>query len=62
MDVIKNNVLESAEDNIASIEERIPELFNREDDKINNLEENLPNIFNPEIDDEEEEEKKKKTR
>ena len=54
VDVIKNNVLESAEDNIASVEERVPELFNREDDKINNLEENLPNIFNPEIDDEEE--------
>ena len=56
-DVIKNNVLESAEDAIANIEEGVPEIFNNtEDENINNMEESLPNLFNAEGDEEELEE------
>ena len=55
-DVIKNNVLESAEDAIANIEEGVPEIFNTEDENINNMEESLPNLFNAEGDEEEESE------
>ncbi len=55
-EVIKNNVLESAEDTIASVEERVPELFNTEDENINNMEESLPTLFNGEEDEEEEDE------
>ena len=55
-DVIKNNVLESAEDAIANIEEGVPEIFNTEDENINNMEESLPNLFNAEGDEEESEE------
>ena len=55
-DVIKNNVLESAEDAIANIEEGVPEIFNTEDENINNMEESLPNLFNAEGDEEELEE------
>ena len=56
-DVIKNNVLESAEDAIANIEEGVPEIFNTEEDEnINNMEESLSNLFNAEQDEEEESE------
>jgi len=56
-DVIKNNVLESAEDAIANIEEGVPEIFNTEEDEnINNMEESLPNLFNAEGDEHEESE------
>ena len=56
-DVIKNNVLESAEDAIANIEEGVPEIFNTEEDEnINNMEESLPNLFNAEGDENEESE------
>ena len=56
-DVIKNNVLKSADDAIANIiEEGVPEIFNTEDENINNMEESLPNLFNAEGDENEESE------